>query len=235
MPINQLRIKPFRILAICIIGKSFVDWHYIFMERLFLDIETLPADEKMQEVLQKIHQDKITKSKKVGYKYQKSFEEYIESTQLDGTFGRILCLSYAVNDEPVVTLLGDEKKILQDFWEVAKDADLFVGFNIMEFDLRFIYQRSVINEVKPTRDLSFAKYRNEPIFDIMWEWSKWSYGSKISLDALSRAVGLTSSKQGIDGSQVSDFYKQGRVKEIAEYCKRDVEVTRQIYKKMTFT
>lgn len=204
------------------------------MKKLFLDIETLPADEKMKEVLQKIHQDKLTRAKKKKYKYQKTFEEYVESTQLDGTFGRILCICYAINDEPVKVLLGEEKKILEDFWEAAKDADLFVGFNILEFDLRFIYQRSVIYGIKPTKELNFAKYRNEPIFDVMWEWSKWSYTNKVSLDILAQAMGLESPKKEIDGSQILQFYKDGKVKEIAEYCQRDVEVTRQIYKKITF-
>jgi predicted PolB exonuclease-like 3'-5' exonuclease len=39
---------------------------------------------------------------------------------------------------------------------------------------------------------------------------------------------------GIDGSQVFDFYKAGKLSGIADYCKRDVETTRAVYKRMTF-
>jgi len=58
---------------------------------------------------------------------------------------------------------------LQDFWAVAKDIDLFIGFNILNFDLRFIYQRSIILGVRPSIDLPFVRYKKAPIFDVMQE------------------------------------------------------------------
>jgi DNA polymerase elongation subunit (family B) len=66
--------------------------------------------------------------------------------------GRVLCISYAVNDEKTRTICNpdNEKKTIEDFWFVAKQIDLFVGHNIMEFDLRFILQRSMVLGVQPT-------------------------------------------------------------------------------------
>ncbi|MDP2637659.1 MAG: ribonuclease H-like domain-containing protein, partial [Candidatus Levybacteria bacterium] len=165
----------------------------------------------------------------------KNVEDFIANTSFDGAFGRIVCLSYAINEEPIKTLCSDEKKILQDFWEVAKEIDLFIGFNLMDFDLRFIYQRSIILGIKPTRDLNFARYRNSPIYDVMREWTKWDMQDKISLDTLAKVLSFPSSKGGaIEGKDVAKAYKDGRIKEICEYCERDVELTRKIYKKMTF-
>ena len=198
---------------------------------LFLDIETIPAEEEKHEILQAIHKKKVENGKKVSAK----FEEYLLSTSFDGAFGRIVCISYAQDDEPAQILEGTEKEMLKSFWDIAKNANLFIGFNCMDFDLRFIYQRSIINGVMPTQNLIFARYRNNPIFDVMYEWSKWDTKSLVSLDTLAKALGLASSKDGgIEGKDVWKYYQAGKIKEICDYCKKDVEVTRQIYKKMVF-
>jgi 3'-5' exonuclease len=205
------------------------------MHKLFLDIETIPADESKFAILKEIHARKLEKHKSTGVgKVPESFAEYIHSTGMDGAFGRICCLCYAVDFAPVVPLYLNEPEILTKFWDVAKTVDLFVGFNLMDFDLRFIYQRSVILGVKPTRILNFARYRNDPIYDLMWEWSKWS-NTRVSLDTLAKALGIPSSKGGeIEGRNVAQAFKDGRLKEICDYCVRDVEVTRDIYRRMVF-
>lgn len=201
------------------------------MNKLFLDIETLPAPREMREILKEIHKRKVERgSKTVG-----SFEAFVESTGLDGSFGRIACISFAFNDEKIQTFSGDEVQILENFWGVAKKANLFVGFNLLDFDLKFIYQRSVILRVKPSIELNFARYRSSPIFDIMWEWNKWGLYGKVSLDTLAKVLGVPSSKGGaVEGKNVARAYEEGRIKEICEYCERDVEVTRKIYKRMMF-
>jgi predicted PolB exonuclease-like 3'-5' exonuclease len=201
------------------------------MKKLFLDIETLPAEEEKHGVLKAIHEDMKSKGKKVA----DSFDEYLEKTNFDGSFGRIFCISVATNNDPVKCLYSEEKEILKNFWDLARDADLFIGHTVFDFDLRFIYQRSAVLGVKPSRDLSFARYRNNPIYDIMYEWSKWNMQNKITLDKMAKAFGIKSSKEGgMDGSKVHEAYKKGRFQDIYDYCDADVDVTRAIYKKMTF-
>lgn len=195
-----------------------------------MDIETIPAHPDQHEILREIHLKKTDDGKRV-----KLFEEFIAETSFDGAFGRIACISYAINDEQTKSIYGDEKEILSNFWEIAKDVDLFVGFNIIDFDLRFIYQRSVVLGVKPSRFITFARYRNDPIFDVMREWVKWNMQTFITLDVLAKALGIPSSKGGeIEGKNVAQAFEDGRIKEICEYCEKDVEVTRQIYKKISF-
>lgn len=197
---------------------------------MYLDIETIPADEKQKEDLLDIYTRRSAKSKTpMG-----TFEEFIENTNFDGSFGRICCLSYAIDEGPTQSLSGDERQMLIDFWTVAKSVNLFIGFNIMEFDMRFIYQRSIILGVKPTQELNFARYRNSPIYDVMKEWAKWS-NTNISLHALAKAMGVKSSKEGdIEGKDVAQAYLDGRLPEICMYCEADVEVTRKLYKRMIF-
>ncbi len=199
---------------------------------LFFDIETIPAREENHEVLKEIHAKKVAGGKKVS----ENFDDYLAATSFDGAFGCIVCIGYAIDDKPVEVFSGDEKQILKDFWAIARDQRRFIGFNNMDFDLRFIYQRSVILGVPPTQNLSFARYRNDPIYDIMWEWRKWAREPSVSLDTLAKALGIPSSKDGeIEGKDVAGAFADGRVAEICEYCKKDVEVTRAIYRKMVFS
>lgn len=222
------------------------------MRRLYLDIETIPAGDENHKALkilfEKKRAKKNKKDEKEGCDDHGDFEQYLSGTSFDGSFGRILCIAYAVDDGPVEVLNGggDEAGMLRKFWdivgEISKPASnpqwpdygvQFIGHNVMDFDLRFIYQRSIINKVKPAYEINFARYRNYPVYDTMKEWVKWSMGS-IGLEHIALALGIPTPKDGIDGSQVFDFFKAGKVEEICEYCKRDVDCTRAVYKRMNF-
>ena len=200
--------------------------------KLYLDIETLPAPNDKHEILKFLHEKAIEKNKRA----KKDFEQYLLKTSFDGAFGRILCIGYAIDDNPVEILYAEnnEKEMLEKFWKIVDNSDLFIGHNVMDFDLRFIYQRSIINKVKPSRDLSFARYKNYPIYDTMREWARWSFDASVGLEPLALALGIPTPKDGIDGSQVFNFYKAGKIEEILEYCKRDVDTTRAVYKRMIF-
>lgn len=202
------------------------------MKKLFLDIETLPASGEQTQIIKDLFEDY---KKKAGKKLpDKNFDDFFRGTSFQGEFGRIFCIGYALDNQPAECLSGAEKEILGKFWQIASNADLFIGHNIMEFDLRFIYKRSIIHKVRPTVDLSFARYRNSPIFDTMKEWEKWG-STGASLHRLALALGIQSPKSdGIDGSKVYDFYLAGKTEEIIKYCKRDVETTREIYKRINF-
>ncbi len=165
-------------------------------------------------------------------------EELYERMSLEGTFGRICCLAYIKEDGTVQkgVLSGDEKDLLTEFWRLATNVHRFIGHNIWDFDLPFIYKRSIINGVKPRYDLSFARYRNLPIYDTLCEWDLWNlgFGRKQSLDALAKALNLPTSKDLMDGSEVWSYYKNGKTQEICDYCFKDVELVRLVYYKMTF-
>lgn len=202
---------------------------------LFFDIETIPADEKLKDIaVENALQKELKKNNKVG---PRTKDYLYRLTAISGDFGRIFCIGYAFDDQTIEIISGAEEEILEKWWQVANMADLFVGHNIMDFDLRFIFKRSIVHKIKPAAkhlNLSFARYKSYPIFDTMREWEKWS-SSYVSLDTLAKSLGLQSSKTNdIDGSKVYDFYLKGKYQTIFDYCKRDVELTRKIYKRMTF-
>lgn len=196
--------------------------------RLYLDIETLPAPPEMREtVLSTLKEQPLDEE---GRKLA------LEETSFRAEFGRVLCIGYLKEpgmSEPDV-LCGDEPAMLRRFWELARGARLFVGHNIFEFDLPFLIRRSIIHRVKP-HPIAFIRYRNQPIYDTMQEWAQWTWRGRVGLDTLAKAMGLRSSKAAMDGSQVAEYHAQGRDAEIYAYCKDDVRVTREIYRRMTFS
>lgn len=195
------------------------------MKILFLDIETVPTPEALLESGLDDPQLKLNEA------------EIIKRLSLAAATARILCVGYAAEPPPsgpVEILHGEEADIIRKFWKLAAEADLFVGHNVLDFDLRFIYQRSVINRIKPLREIPFARFRSSPIFDTMHEWSKWGRDF-IKLDLLAKALDIPSPKTDLDGSKVYEYFKAGKTSEIYDYCKRDVETVRKVYRRMTFT
>jgi len=194
------------------------------MKIFFFDIETVPTDHALKENGLLEAQIKLDES------------ELIKKLSLSAATAKIICLCYAVEPSlinSIEVLQGEETEIIKNFWKLATDCNLFVGHNILDFDLRFIYQRSVIHQIKPSRDIPFTRFRNAPIYDTMQEWSKWGR-EHVSLDTLSKALGIPSPKENLDGSKVYPYYRAGKLPEIIEYCKRDVDSVRQVYKRLTF-
>lgn len=173
--------------------------------------------------------------------------EAILKTALDGALGSLAVIGAAVNDEPPVTFFKDstephrhEAEILREFFAFLKDAynpsmhrwPLFVGHNIVGFDLRFMFKRAVILGVQPPAFIPFnVKPWDEKVFDNMVMFA----GQKewISQDKLSRALGQPG-KGDIDGSQVWPLIAAGKIVDVAAYCADDVEQARANYKRMTF-
>lgn len=230
---------------------------------IYFDIETIPAQDPVAIELIKADNEKQKLSVKApsNYKDQEKIDAYIKAevekldaefdstyrkTSFDGGLGEICCIGYAIDDKPPVSIYGvSEAFILNKFYQALMDEynpssqirPKFIGHNIVSFDLRFLFQRSVMNNVKPPMMIPFsAKPWDESIFDTMTAWA--GHGNRVSLDKLCKIfnIPLKGSEIGeeIDGSKVWDFYQDGRIADIAKYCEGDVERTRQAYKRMTF-
>lgn len=208
------------------------------MKTIFLDIESIPPDES-------------TWSSPDGTPADPDSEEF-RKLALSGDYGRVLCIGVVIEQDGRLLHRGvlgrdrrsllfhcDERRMLRAFWKLTADfdcrRDLFVGFNVIDFDLPFLLKRSIINRVRPTVEPCFARYRSAPIFDVMWEWNRWNTRTRISLDRLAHVLGLRSSKvDGITGAEVYDHYRAGNHEKIAAYCLRDVELTREMYLRLKF-
>jgi hypothetical protein len=131
----------------------------------------------------------------------------------------------------------DESRALTDFLHLMsafeRDCDVVVGHNIIGFDLPFIFQRCLVNNIPVTPFVDLSEYNVPGVFDTM---RRWGFGDRRigpSLDDLAWVLGLQSSKtEDVEGSKVFELYQAGRLAEIREYNLNDVRVTRKVYERM---
>lgn len=180
-------------------------------------------------------------------KREAAIEEVWRKTGLCGDQGEIICIAWAVeDDEPSILyrqVNGSEVDIINQFYaaiyrRLNKRNPTWIGHNV-QFDLRFIYHRSVILGIKPYISLHLdAKPWSDQVIDTMTMWA--GLRDKVSLDRLCKAMHIQAKGQDlpegeyIDGSRVWDFVKRGEIEKVAVYCKADVVRCREVYKRMTF-
>jgi len=215
-----------------------------------LDIETIPSSNPQikADFLTNVrppatHKKPETIDAWMAENAESEADQQWRKTSFDGAHGHICVLGYAFDDEPAEQYSTEhpshEAEILKCFFGTIdlhcklnpNVRPIFVGHNVIDFDLRFIYQRAIVLGVKPSINIPFhAKAWDEHVFDTM---HRWDAKNRTSLDKLSRALGLEG-KGDIDGSMVADYVAAGRIAEVAAYCLDDVNLTRQVYKRMTF-
>lgn len=225
---------------------------------LFIDIETIPAQrpDVMAEITSTIKPPGTIKKPESIAAWMKdelpsAIEEAYRKTGLDGAFGQICVIGFALGVSTPRTVWsmdweapGTEFELLQDFACALTDlipanqerSSRVIGHNVASFDLRFLFQRSIVCGVEPHRVVASAAqakpWESDKVFDTMVQWS--GVGRTISLDKLCKALSVPTPKSDLTGALVWDYVKSGRIAEVAEYCKKDVDATRAVYQRMTF-
>jgi hypothetical protein len=133
----------------------------------------------------------------------------------------------------------DEPTMLREFWENVDKFDRFVSFNGRSFDGPFLSVRSAVHALAPSKNLSGYRYSVETHVDLMEVLSfqgAVARDQQPSLHAACVAFGIPSPKsEGMHGYAVGDLYRRGLVREIADYCRRDVEATAALFKRLERT
>lgn len=216
------------------------------MTYLYVDIETIPAQSpevcsRIAENVKPPAQMKKADTIAAWEAEQKpaAVEEAVARTALNGAYGHICCIGFAFDGEQ--TLIQDaheacdETDAICGFFDytskrVGNRMPTIVGHNVTGFDIRFIWQRCIALGIRvPAWLPRDPKPWDSLVFDTMTAWA--GARDTISMDNLCAALGLPG-KGGIDGSMVGKMWAEGRHEEIAEYCRADVERTRQIHRKM---
>ena len=232
------------------------------MPRAFtMDIETLALPDFRERVGPKLERDlrlgfmRLEQQQRYLEDIAAEEERVYQLGSLNATSGRILSIAVHVGAVPGLEIEGltqnqsehafgideegneqEEAQALKDFLALMSDfdpeCDLVVGHNIIGFDLPFVFQRCLANNiaVKPFVDLSEFHVRG--VFDTMRAW--WLGGrNRVGLDDLAWALGIESSKTSeVEGSRVFELYQAGKLAEIREYNLNDVRVTRKVYERM---
>lgn len=221
---------------------------------IYADLETVPTEDAdlIAEIAADItHPGNMSKPETIAL-WEKSVKpdliaEAVKRTGLDGGLGKICCIGWALEMDDVQWACGpDEREILMRFFASIEEANMrdrymsiggptcWVGHNIHAFDLRFLWQRAVVQRIRPPRSIPFdAKPWGERIFDTMLKWNP-EYSKKISLARLSKALGVPSSKGDMDGSKVWEAYKAGEYERIGTYCGGDIAAVRSCHRRMIF-
>lgn len=163
-------------------------------------------------------------------------------TSFDGGAGQIVCIGFAIDDEPAYCYTVDdltpdaERKVIQDFFCSVTDCGphtMFVGHNVIGFDLPFLWKRCMVLGIKPPTYFPRApKPWSEFVADTMLLWDPTQRAGG-SMSKVCRALGIEG-KGDMDGSMVWPMVRDGRISEVAAYCRGDVERTRAMYLRMTF-
>lgn len=219
------------------------------MKELFFDIETIPS--QLPGILDEF---KAAVTAPAQYKKADSIAEWLRenrdaeaerqwlNTSFDGGLGQVCVIGFALGDDvPSAIAVSDlgagaERAALQHFFrvvELAGSGTRFIGHNVIGFDLRFLWQRAMVLGVRPPAILPRdPKPWGELAFDTMTAWS--GVKDRISMNRLCRIFGIEG-KGDMDGSKVWPMVRDGRIADVSEYCRGDVERTRALYRRMTFT
>ena len=222
------------------------------MATIILDCETLPSqrDWARDELAASIRPPGTIKKAETLAAWERddkpvAVEDAWLKTSFDGALGQLCVIGWAVDDgEPQSLQVDDlsresERKVLAGFFDAVRGVHygnsgqrpLIVGHNL-PFDLGMLWKRAFVLGVKPPlwlpRD---PKPWSESVFDTMSYFA--GVKDRISLDRLCRVLGIEG-KTGMTGADVWPAVRDGRISEVAAYCRHDVLITRAVYRRLTF-
>lgn len=229
------------------------------MARLVFDIETsaLPLenfDEVQQEYLlrelEKIPEEAVRAARREELLRQFNLWPFtaqivcIAMLNADSLRGQVLFTAEDFEEDaaeggPVKFVpCADEIELLTAFWDVAKHYDEIVTFNGRGFDVPFLYLRSAALNVPITRKNWLGyRYATEPHCDLAEQFTFYGVSGrdgaarKFNLDFYCKAFGIDSPKaHGVTGMDVNSLMAEGKFRDIAEYCLRDVCATVELYR-----
>lgn len=152
---------------------------------IYLDIETIPGQHPsvIDALRQEAEAEKAGIKAPGNYKDEAKIADYImgkqaeidaavderwRKTSFDGALGQIVAISMAVGDEAPLPIYADDwataeadlLRRMNAFVACAYNDDpqmmpVFVGHNVVAFDLRFIFQRCVMNGIQPHPAIPF--------------------------------------------------------------------------------
>jgi uncharacterized protein YprB with RNaseH-like and TPR domain len=215
---------------------------------LFLDIETVAGTKTYQELSDRVRKLWDKKASFLKAPEETTPEQLYERAGIYAEFGKIVTigvgyfhkeggkLQFRVKD----ISSHNESEILKEFKQLVEEGFnqkqlKLCAHNGREFDFPYIARRMVINSIQLPDCLKLAgkKPWEIPHIDTMDYWKFGDYKNYTSLDLLAAVLGVPTSKDDIDGSQVNHvYYADKDLSRIAEYCKKDVSVMAQVFLKL---
>ena len=121
----------------------------------------------------------------------------------------------AVYSYPDAAYTAYTKEELSGLWDVMRNIDTLIGFNSNHFDI------PILNKYAPT-DIK-KEYASIDLLESVRQ----SLGRRVRLDWI--AEGTLGTKKSGDGLQSVEWWKQGEVEKVKQYCIDDVRITKQLF------
>jgi predicted PolB exonuclease-like 3'-5' exonuclease len=125
-----------------------------------------------------------------------------------------------------------EKALIGSFVDrIAELSPQLVTFNGSSFDLPVLRYRAMVHGVAAP-GLALRPYFNrytEDAVDLCDVLSSFSPQSKATLHEMCRVMGLPGKPDGMSGGEVEKYYREGRLREISDYCETDVVNTYRVW------
>ena len=219
---------------------------------IFIDVETLPQQSEAEakaliaETIKAPATMKKAETIETWHngegKYEGEKDKLIEKTYRDTSFdgGKGELCSIAFSDNGALGVLSQSLKdgaserdlllFLRDSLDGIKNLT-FVGHNI-RFDLKFLHHRFIINNINPNFRIPFSGRHGSDFYCTSEAWA--GFNQRISQKDLCEILGFKGKPDDIDGSQVYDYFKAGKISEIEEYNRFDAERVIEMYNRLNF-
>lgn len=214
---------------------------------LFLDIETascVPSYDALPEVLRALWDKKAATIRKS--KEETASALFFDKAPIYAEFGKVIVvglgyMSWDPQGLPVLRVKAlrghDERALLLSFKDLletrfATDTLRLCAHNGKEFDFPYLCRRMVVHGIPLPAALNIAGKKPWEVthLDTMEMWKFGDRKSYTSLHLLATLLGITSSKEVMNGSEVNEYYHRKKALDaIANYCMQDVVVAAQLF------
>lgn len=218
---------------------------------LFLDIETVPDHEYFTDLDPALQTLRTKKTQRFPDDLKQELDDaslYENRAGIFAEFGKIICISLGyitknhdwVREMRMKSFAGDdEKRILMDCFDMMESYFSatnyrICGHNITEFDVPYISRRAVVHDLSLPSILHTQGKKPREInhLDTLEMRKFWDRKAFVSLDLLTRVLGLPTPKTDISWEQVAGvYYKEKDLNRIVAYCERDIIAVATILKK----
>ena len=212
---------------------------------LFLDIETASLTERFEDLPPRLQEEWLRKERFIQHDKQNPNpgDLYFERAGIHAEFGQVICIGVGyfqwkkrektlAYHSKVFTHEAEKELLLEFSALLSKKKWNLCAHNGKEFDFPYLCRRMLANGIPLPEPLQISGKKPWEIrhLDTLDLWKFGDYKHYTRLELLAAVLGIQSSKDEIDGSQVNaTFYHENDLEKIKQYCLRDVEVTARVF------
>jgi predicted PolB exonuclease-like 3'-5' exonuclease len=148
---------------------------------------------------------------------------------LDPNYSKIILIGAKYENE-FKLFTGEEKEILNEFWNFIKDKEIIVTHNGYKFDVPFIIIRSIINNVKISKEINLNPWNmlKSNHLDTMMIFSQ-NVFANARLRILAKLNKIEFEDEGVTGKDIERLFKEENFELIKEHCKKDIEILEKLF------